>query len=197
MKKLPPVILASQSPQRKMIMDALGVPYSIVPANVDEEAIRHEDMKVMAENLARAKAEKVAKDHPNTIVIAADCFVICKGKELQKPQDREEAKDMLRLISNETFEVLTGFCYIDQSNNIDVSETVVISTTFREMTENEIHEYVIKYPVTTWSAAFSPAYPYGMTVVDRINGSLNGFIYGIPVELVVKYLRESGYDVCP
>jgi predicted house-cleaning NTP pyrophosphatase (Maf/HAM1 superfamily) len=53
------------------------------------------------------------------------------------------------------------------------------------------------FPVTTWSAAFSPAYPYGMTLVARINGSFTGFTHGLPMEILIPLLRRSGIAVMP
>ncbi|MBU6447463.1 hypothetical protein KGQ24_01305, partial [Patescibacteria group bacterium] len=57
--------------------------------------------------------------------------------------------------------------------------------------------YVEKFPVTTWAGAFSPAYPYGQTMVAEINGSPTALTHGFPIELVVEYLRKSGFEIHP
>lgn len=194
---LPPIILASSSLQRKMLMDALGVSYAIIAADIDEEAIRDDDLGRMAEKLARAKAEKVAKENPKSIVIAADTFVISNGKEFQKPKTKEEARMMLTESSGREIKVLTGFCYLDNINHIDFSNLGEYTALCRKMSRKEIETFVEVFPVTTWSGAFSPAYPYGMTLIASLNGSLTGFMHGLPAELVVENLRKSGYEIIP
>lgn len=66
-------------------MDSLGVSYVVIPADINEKAIRDENLKIRAEKIARAKAEKVANENEG-VIIAADTFVSCDGKVLEKPR---------------------------------------------------------------------------------------------------------------
>jgi septum formation protein len=190
------IILASGSAQRKTIFSSLNLPFEVIPADIDEKAIRDEDLKLRAEKIARGKAEKVAADHEG-IIIAADTFVECGGKVFEKPANITEAKEMLKQQSNNEITVFTGFCYIDKANNIDYSTGTFAVAYIRELSDAEISEYVGKFPVTTWSSAFSPAFLYGQTLIASMNGSLTGLIYGIPMELVITMLRKSGYEPKP
>jgi len=188
------IILASQSKQRKTIFETLDLPFEIIPADLDEKAITDPDIKKRAEKVARLKAEKIASMHTG-IIITADTFCVVNNRIFEKPESLAEAKDMLMENSSNKGLCYTGFCYIDTYNSINFSTALEIPFTFREISEKEIDRYIQNNPVTTWSNGVSPAYPEGMALIESINGSLTGFVYGLPIELVVKYLRKSGIEV--
>lgn len=187
------IILASQSKQRKLIMDALGIPYKIITADIDEKLIRDENLKIRAEKIARAKAKAVVKKNRG-IIIAADTFAVCEGKILEKPNNLEEAKEMLRLESNNKITVYTGFCYLDRNNNIDFSDTSISNLILRKMTNDEINNFVENNPVLQWSAAFSPLYLYQTTFIKYFEGSITG-VYGLPTEFLTECFRKSGINI--
>jgi septum formation protein len=185
------IILASGSTTRKIMMDAFGVPYSIVPANIDEKAIRDGNLKIQAEKITRAKAENVLKGNDG-IIIAADTFGSFKGHILEKPQSLKEAREMLKLQSNRKCTMYTGFCYIDKANNINYSNTAVSKYTFRKLSDEEINKFVENNPVLKWSAAFAPLDPYQVGFIDQIEGSMTGLMYGLPAEFLIPCLEKSG-----
>ncbi len=190
------IILASGSKQRKNLLESLDLEFEIIPANIDEKAIRDDDLKIRAEKIARSKAEKIAPDHDG-IIISADTFGGSENEVFEKPKDIEEAKIMLRNLSEKKLNCYTGFCYIDKKNSIDFSITVVTEMVFRKIDEDEINTYIEMFPVTTWAAAVSPAYLYGMTLFKEINGSLTGFSHGLPMEVLIPLLRKSGIQINP
>lgn len=162
------VILASSSKQRQALMRALNLPLQVVAPEIEEKNIRDPDPKKQAEKIARAKAEWVAERHEG-IIIAADNFSVCQNRILEKPRDAQEAKAMLRLLSGKTGLNYSGFCYLDKQNHLDFSTTAEARFTFRKLEESEIQKYAEQFPVTTWSGAFSPAYPYGLTLIAAID----------------------------
>ena len=174
-------------------MDALGLKYEIIPADIDEKAIRDEDLEKRAENIARAKALEVAKNNQG-IIIAADTFAYCNGMVLEKPKDLEEAKEMLKFQSDNEVTVYSGFCYLDKENNIDFSKTSVSKLILRKMNDSEIEYFVNNNPVLQWSAAFSPTYLYQSTFIKHFNGSMTG-VYGLPVEFLAPCLEKSGINI--
>lgn len=190
------LILASSSKQRKMVMDSLGIPYEIIPADLDEKAIQDPDPLKRVEILARAKAEKIGALH-NGVIIGADTFDVLGTRVLEKPQTIEKAKEMLRAQSGNSATAYTGVCYLDQKNKSDFSTACKIQYTFRKLSEEEIELYVKKFAVTTWAAAFSPAYVYSASMIEKIDGSFNGFIYGFPVEIIAPLLVKSGFKINP
>lgn len=193
---MPRIILASTSPQRKNLFAVLNLPYEIIAADIDEQAIRDPDPKKQAVLIARAKAEAVAQREQG-IIIAADTFCVYRNKILEKPRDQKEATEMLHALSGNTATAYTGLCYLDAKRGIDEAALAQTEFTFRELTADEIAAYVNTFPVTTWSAAFSPAYPYGMTLIASIRGSFTGFTHGLPMEILVPLLRRSGIAVRP
>jgi septum formation protein len=188
------IILASGSKQRKIMMDALGIPYIVIPADIEEKIIRDENLELRAEKIARVKAEKVAKEHEG-IIISADTFSACDGEVLEKPQSLDEARDMLKLQANKTCILYTGFCYIDKTNKIDYSATAITKYILRKLSDDEINKFVENNPVTEWAAAFSPAYTYQLGFIEKIEGSLTGPTHGLPVELLIPCLEKSGVKV--
>ena len=187
------IILASGSKARKMIMDSLGVPYIVIPANIDEKAIRDDDLIVRAQKIARAKAENVSQNHEG-IIIAADTFVAVAGRILEKPQSLEEAKRMLTIQSNHSGTLYTGFCYIDKTNNINYSTTSMVRYTLRVLPDEEIDNFVANNPVMDWAGAFSPLDIYQLGFFSKIDGSPTG-LNGLPVGLLVPCLQKSGVQI--
>ena len=180
-----------------MLMDAINIPYVVIPAEIDEKLIRDEDLAVRAEKIARAKAEAVAKRHDG-IIIAGDSFAVHNGKVYEKPKDLEEAKQMLREESgNEESKLYSGVCYIDRKNKIDYSTCIIVEFSTRKFSEEEIEEAVKKHPVLTWSGAFSPTNSFGLTMISKINGSLTGFTHGFPMDIIIPLLEKSGVKIKP
>jgi septum formation protein len=191
------IILASASANRRTVMGALGIKFEAIAADIDEKAIRDENLAVRAEKIARAKAEKIMREYPEAIIISGDSFGAADGKVFEKPENLDEARQMLRDESGSQGNLYTAFCYIDQQNKIDYSTTVVTSYKLRKFSEEEIDGYVKKFPVLTWSGALFAGHEFGAGMVNQINGSLNAFVYGFPTELVVEYLKKSGIEVHP
>ena len=174
-------------------MDSLGLSYVVIPADVNEKGIRDEDLKIRAEKIARLKAETISKNNQG-IIIAADTFAFCDGRVLEKPEDLEEAKEMLRLEAKNKVTVYTGFCYIDKINKVDFSATSVSSFYLREITDDEINNFVENNPVLQWSAAFCPLYLYQTGFLKYFEGSMTG-VSGLPVDLLTECLKKSGVEI--
>ncbi|OGH37554.1 MAG: hypothetical protein A2905_01290 [Candidatus Levybacteria bacterium RIFCSPLOWO2_01_FULL_36_10] len=191
------IILASESANRRSVLNALNVIYEALPARIDEKTIRDEDLAKRAEKLARAKAEKLAKKYPDAIILAGDSFPLNNGKVFEKPSTIEEARLMLRQESGGKGKFYNGFCYIDKLNNINFSTTVTVDFSLRTFTDDEIERYIEVFPVLTWSGALFVGNIYGAGMVKEISGSFSAFIYGLPMELVIEYLRKSGIDINP
>ena len=190
------IILASGSAQRKSLFSVLSVPFEAISADIDEKAIRDNNLKIQAEKIARAKAEKIASENIG-IIIAADTFVVLDGQVLEKPKDTGEAKKMLELQSGRDAIVYTGFCYLDAENGMNFSDTAVTNITFRKLSDDEIEEYINKFPVTGWSAAFSTSHLYGAALISQVNGSFTGLTHGLPIELLIPLLKKSGINARP
>ena len=90
------LILASQSLQRKIMLATLDLPFSILPANIDEQVIKAKSEKDRARKIALAKAQKVQLNNPDSIIIAADTYTWVNNRAYEKPATKKEAKQMLK-----------------------------------------------------------------------------------------------------
>src|SRR3954471_24788569 len=93
------VILASQSPRRRELLNLIGIPHEVRPADIDETQFPSEEPAAHAERLAREKAPVIARQEPDAIVIGSDTIVVVDGDVLGKPADDAEAKRMLRQLA--------------------------------------------------------------------------------------------------
>jgi septum formation protein len=186
------IVLASQSPQRKEILQSINIPFEVVPANIDEKAIQGKDHWDRAAKVAEAKARAIQKKCPDAIIIAGDTYIIDGDQALEKPESIDEARRMLLQQSGRMVVAVSGVCYLDTLKNIEIAETVETKTWFRRLSEAEIERYVTTEPVTTWSAAFCPAYDSGAALIERIGGSFTSFTHGLPMEVIIPLLKQSG-----
>jgi MAF protein len=189
------IVLASQSPQRKDILQTLRQPFIVAPSFIDEAAITANTHLERARLVAQAKATKVQIDYPESIIIAGDTYVLNGDQALEKPTSLQQATEMLTQLSGKTCLAITGVCYLDPAINFKHVQTVTTQFVFRELSNSEIAQYVANEPVLTWSAGFCPAYPTGAALVARIEGSFTSFTHGLPLEVITACLRKSGIQV--
>ena len=133
------VILASQSPRRKSLMEVFPFPFTVRVSDADETMDAQADPAEQVALVSRRKAEAVACDWED-VVIAADTIVVCGGEILGKPKDAEDARRMLRLLSGKKHQVMTGLTVLHRGQ-AEVS-TEITDIYFRDLTEKEIQSYV-------------------------------------------------------
>jgi septum formation protein len=103
------LILASASPRRKELLDRLGVPFEVIPADIDESVVENDAwVEAIPRQLAARKARAVAAKHPDAVVLAADTIVVLGRRVLNKPESSGEARRMLRILRNRWHDVITG-----------------------------------------------------------------------------------------
>ena len=134
------IILASKSPRRKELMELLRVPFDIIVSDIEENIDYDNDLVKEIEKLSYQKAEAVFRDHDDALVIGADTIVKIGNDVLGKPHSIEEAKKMLRELSDNTHEVVTGVT-IMCGNDVETFSKVA-SVTFYPLTDEEIDEYI-------------------------------------------------------
>jgi len=134
------VILASKSPRRKELMELLNIPFDVIVSDIDEQIDYNNDLVKEIEKLSYQKAMAVFKDHNDALVIGSDTIVKINNDVLGKPKSIEMAKNMLRELSDNTHEVVTGVTILYQDKVETFSS--VAKVTFYPLTEEEIDEYV-------------------------------------------------------
>lgn len=106
------IILASASPRRRELLTVITDDFEVIPSGVEETVPNSISLLETAEYLARIKAEDIAKNHKDAVVIGADTCVIAEGEILGKPKDRADAFRMIKLLSGKTHSVITGCAVI-------------------------------------------------------------------------------------
>lgn len=133
------LILASGSPRRKELLSLFRIPFTVVPADVNETM---DPAKAPCDEVARLSAKKAraVKREPGDVVIAADTIVVCEGKVLGKPKSEENAYHMLSLLSGRDHQVMTG-CTVLRGEKCETF-TEVTDLHFRTLSEREIRAYI-------------------------------------------------------
>ena len=165
------LILASQSPRRKEILQNFGLEFEIVTADTDESS-EITDPYALVEELSRRKGEAVrdlllaqGRDLSDTVIISSDTVVSIDGQILGKPRDREDAVRMLKLLSDRAHEVVSGICLIACDKGEATHE--VTKVVFDEMDDATIDSYIEK------------AKPYDKAGAYAIQGLASAYISGI------------------
>lgn len=135
-------ILASQSPRRKELLARVIADFQAVPADIDETPYPSEQPVDYVQRMATQKAETILKAYPEAVVIGSDTSVICQNQILGKPQDENDARFMLKMLSGQTHEVYTAVSI--QSKDKVANFISKAAVTFYPMTEEEITQYLLE-----------------------------------------------------
>jgi len=184
------LILASQSPRRKYLLEQAGLSFLVKPSNFDEDSVAMTDPKTHVITLAESKAADIARLHPESWVIGADTIVIIDHKVLGKPGSRDEAREMLRDLSGRTHQVFTGYAIQCITENHFFSEAIKTDVCFKKLTEQEIEWYIHTKEPFDKAGAYA-IQGLGTFLVRRINGSYTNVV-GLPVCEVIEHLLQRG-----
>ena len=120
-KEKPRLILASASPRRREILGSTGIEFEVMPSEVDESFLPGESPEAHVVRLARMKALKAGERYKDRWVLAADTIVVIDGKILGKPRGRQEAEEMLQMLSGREHRVITGYYLVQISSRKSLS----------------------------------------------------------------------------
>ena len=181
-----PLVLASQSPRRKELLEVLGIPFSIVVSTADETVRAEETPEDYVVRVARAKGLDVASRVSNSVVLSADTVVTIDGEILGKPADRADAIRMLEKLSGREHAVYTAVCVIDQS-----AETMreVLERTrvwFNPLTRAQILDCIDRENVMDKAGAYA-IQGFASVYIPKIEGSHSN-VMGLPLAQVWELL---------
>ncbi len=188
------IVLASASPRRAALLRQLGIKFQIKPSNIAEENFNNiTEPSTLVKALAKTKAETIASQLTNALVIGADTIVTLENRILGKPKDAAEAKEMLRLLSGKEHSVFTGLAIIDtpkQRSQVVALETKVL---FRELKEREIDAYVASGDSLDKAGAYG-IQGKGATLVESIKGCYFNVV-GLPLQKLVLMLEDFQFSI--
>lgn len=190
--KPPRILLASSSPRRRQILESLRLTFDVVHTNVDEALLPGEDPYDAAERLARAKAAAVGRDE-GTLVIAADTIVVLDGEAINKPEDREDARRMLRRLQGRRHDVVTGMAL--RLDGRAISSRDVSRVVFALMSEDEIARYAATGEPDDKAGAYA-LQGIGGLFVASVEGSPSNVV-GLPLRLLYSLAAEIGVEILP
>lgn len=182
------LILASASPRRVELLKMAGYEFTVVPSDVDEGLPEGVPFERMAEMLAERKAMEVAKGCPGAVVIGADTIVVCEGRVLGKPKDKDDAARMLQMLSGKRHKVYTGVCVLKEGQ----AEVFCCCTEveFYPLSEGEISDYVNSGEPLDKAGAYG-IQGKGALLIKGIKGDFYNVV-GLPVARLCRVLREMG-----
>lgn len=186
---LPRLVLASASPRRAEILTAVGWPFEVCAANVDETIGAQENAAAYVERLARAKAEAAAVTQQSQIVLGADTVVVIDELVFGKPQDEADARRMLRALSGRWHEVLTGVALVRTSDERSIVAHERTQVKFAEMSEREIEWYVLTGEPMDKAGAYAVQGSAAL-FIEAIEGDYWNVV-GLPVRLVYRLVKSS------
>lgn len=186
--ELPRIILASGSPRRAEILKTVNWPFAVVSPDIDETRYENEDAVTYVQRLALAKAQTVSQWVTGSLIVAADTTVVIGEQILEKPRDQNDARLMLRQLSGQWHQVITGVALLD---GVTAESKVANETTevkFAMMTPEEIDWYVSSGEPMDKAGAYA-IQGLGARFVNGIRGDFFN-VMGLPVRLLYQLVQE-------
>ena len=181
------LILASGSPRRKSILKDLGLEFEIRIKEVDESYPTGLRGKEISEYLAKLKASAFLEElEKNEILITADTIVWLEGKALGKPQNKQEASQMLRSLSNKTHEVISSVALTTSHQQLIISDNTKVS--FKELSDAEINYYIDHFNPFDKAGAYGIQEWLGYIGIEKIEGNYFNVV-GFPVQKFYEALH--------
>ena len=188
------IILASKSGVRKKILEENNIQFRVEPSNVDEDSVKESLLKekatstIISKNLAELKANKISQKFTEEIVLGADSVIDLEGKIISKPNDREEALEILKRMNGKTHQLISSVC-ISRGGSMIWNYTDKASLTMKNMTFLELENYLKKI-------SDKDLYAYnvyqiegeGRNLFSKIEGD-EDTIMGLPVKKIKEYLK--------
>jgi septum formation protein len=182
----PPLLLASTSPQRRAILEQLGLPFEVVAPRYEELDDDGLSPAELVRAHARGKARSVADEAEGRPVLGVDTAVVVEGRVLGKPADEEEAAAMLALLSGRAHVVVSGLCLLTPEwEAVEHAETEVV---FRPLSPGDVAAYVGSGEWRDRAGGYA-IQGRGAALVDRVEGDyLN--VVGLPATVLVRLLAD-------
>tara|TARA_Y100000741_G_scaffold80513_1_gene58919 strand:- start:686 stop:1267 length:582 start_codon:yes stop_codon:yes gene_type:complete len=189
------IILASKSKVRKQILEKNKIYCLVEPSNIDEEPIKNSLLnegatpETISKNLAELKANKVSQKKNGELVLGADSVIDLDGKLISKPENRNEALSILKKLNGKKHHLISSVC-ISKNGSMIWNYTDKAALTMREMTEEELKDYLLK--ITDEALYAYNVYQIegeGRTLFSKIEGE-EDTVMGLPLKQIKEYLKN-------
>ena len=184
------LILASTSPRRREILTLLGLSFEVIAPEFDESILDHRPVHEEVLDFALGKAQSVARNHLDSIVIGSDTMILIDGEKIGKPNDKADAKRILRTLSGKTHQVLTSVAILDGSGGPGLKTVEEVSVVMRAFTDKEIDAYLAFNESLDKAGGYS-IQGEGRALIQAIDGDYLTAV-GLPLRPIVDYLQGRG-----
>jgi len=192
----PPLVLASSSVYRRVLLERLRLPFSTQRPDVDETPWPLELPQDTAARLALAKARAISQRQPGALVIGSDQVATFDGRQVGKPGDHQHARAQLRAMRGREVTYYTALCLIDGRNDSVQSDTAIVRVTFRDLSDDEIEQYLLaEQPYDVAGSAKCEG--LGISLLERIDSDDPTALVGLPLIRLVSMLRQVAYPMYP
>ena len=193
--KMAQLILASTSPFRREILQKLHIDFESCSPEVDEQRLGDEPPKALVARLAQAKAEAVAKQYPNALIIGSDQVAVNGEEILGKPGTHERAIEQLMATSGKKVTFLTGLALHNSATGETQVKVVPFYVHFRNLSKQQIENYLnVEKPYNCAGSFKSEG--FGIALFSKLEGDDPNALIGLPlIELVQMLEREGLYPI--
>jgi septum formation protein len=186
-----PVILGSTSRYRQALLSRLHLPFEVVAPAVDETPLPGEAPLALAQRLALAKAQAVASQHPQAVVIGSDQVADLDGTPLGKPGTHERAVEQLRRMRGQTVIFQTAVAVVCRATGFAQQDVAAVRVRFRDLSDAEIEHYLrTEQPYDCAGSAKSEG--LGIALLDAIDNDDPTALIGLPLIRTCRLLRAAG-----
>lgn len=187
------IILASASPRRKELLALIGLKFKVDVSDYEEDLGHKLKPHELAKFLSLEKARAVAHKYKDALIIAADTFIVFRGRLLGKPHTDKEAMRMLTLLNGKLHSVITGYTVLDTHSGKKSSCSVETKVWFRKMTDEELRAYVKTGEPLDKAGAYA-IQGIGSLIIKKIEGDYFNVI-GLPVASLAVTLKKFGINI--
>ena len=186
---MPEIILASQSPRRKQLLQWAELDFQVMVSDTDESFPPELKPDSAAIHIARQKALAIQEKEKEKTIIAADTIVVLHGEIIGKPKNREEAIEFLSRLSGQHHKVITGVVIVKDDEEISFADTTDVA--FHPLTREQIEFYVDRYQPYDKAGAYAIQEWIGVVGIKSVHGDFYN-VMGLPVSRVIQALTEMG-----
>jgi septum formation protein len=185
-----PVFLASASPRRKKLLEQLGIDFSVVAVDINENPLKNERPHRMVLRLSLEKLNEAKEKIKKGIIITADTTVVLNGKIIGKPDNKKDAENILKKLSGKTHLVYTGIAVCNTAKNKILTGFEKTFVTFRKLGDKEIKDYVLTESPLDKAGAYGIQDDFGAVFVKKINGCYYNVV-GLPLPKLYEILQKA------
>lgn len=189
-----PIILASTSIYRSQLLSTLQIPFTTASPDVDETPLMGETGRQTSQRLSQLKAQAVAQQFPDALIIGSDQVALLEGAQLGKPLTHDNAVSQLRAMRGKTVDFYTAVSLFNSRTKVMQTALAETKVSFRDLTDDEIERYLHKeQPYHCAGSAKSEG--LGIALIQRIQGDDPNALIGLPLIILIDMFKKQGVNI--